>query len=88
MARQLAFGPGCSLKDFCSHHSDCFNKTSDHISVHNWLNDIEEVLSTTRCTEEQKVVYTSYRLTGKAKCWLQTKKALLTVELGLEIVIT
>jgi hypothetical protein len=52
VVRQLAEGPGCSLKDFCSHHSKSFNGRGDCISTENWLNDVEKLLATTGCTNE------------------------------------
>jgi hypothetical protein len=57
---------GCSLKDFCSHQLVSFDGRGDHISVENWLKDIEELLATTKCTNEQKM---AYKLTGEAKRW-------------------
>jgi hypothetical protein len=46
MARQPVEGIGCSLKDFCSHHSESFDGKGDHTSAENWLNDVEELLAT------------------------------------------
>ena len=46
VARQLAEGTGCSLKDFCSHHSKSLDGKSDHIRAENWLNDVEELFAT------------------------------------------
>jgi hypothetical protein len=43
VARQLAEGTGCSLKDFCSHHSESFDGRGDHICSENWLNDMEKL---------------------------------------------
>ena len=51
ITREPAKGTGCSLKDFCSHHSESFDRRSDHICAKNWLND-EELLATLRCTNE------------------------------------
>jgi hypothetical protein len=68
LARQPVEGTGCSLKDFCSHHSTSFVGRGDHINVENWLNDVEELLATTGCTNEQNVAYTAYKLMKKAKC--------------------
>ena len=62
LTRQPIEGTGCSLKDFCSHHSLSFDGKGDHISAENWLNDMEELLATTGCMNEQKVAYTAYCL--------------------------
>jgi hypothetical protein len=84
VARQLAEGTGCSLKDFCSHHSKSFDGKGDYTSAENWLNDVEELLATLGCTNEQKVAYAAYKLTGEAKCWWQDKKVVLVADLGSE----
>jgi hypothetical protein len=86
--RQLVRGTRCSLKDFCSHHSECFDGRGDHISTKNWLNDVKELLATNRCTNEQKVAYTTYKLTGEAKHWWQDKKVVFVIDLGSETAIT
>jgi hypothetical protein len=82
VARQPIEVTRCSLKDFCSHHSASFDGRGDHISSENWLNDVEELLTTIGCTIEQKVAYTTLKLTGEAKCWWQGKKMVLVIDLG------
>jgi hypothetical protein len=67
VARQPIKGTRCSLKDFCNHHSKSFDEKGDHTSAENWLNDVEELLATLGCTNEQKVAYAAYKLTGEAK---------------------
>ena len=52
ITRHPAKGIGCSLKDFCSHHSESFDGRGDHIRAENWLNDVEEFLVTLGCTNE------------------------------------
>jgi hypothetical protein len=84
VTRQPAKGIGCSLKDFYSHHSKSFDGRGDHISAENWLNDLEELLATFECTNDQKVAYTAYKLTGEAKHWWQDKKVVLVADLGSE----
>jgi hypothetical protein len=88
VARQPVEGIGCSLKDFCSHHSKSFDGKGNHTSVENWLNDVEELLATLGCTNEQKVAYAAYKLTGEAKRWWQDKKVVLVADLGLETTIS
>jgi hypothetical protein len=67
VARQPAEGIICSLKDFCSHHSESFDERGDHIRTENWLNDVEKLLAILGCTNEQKVAYAAYKLTREAK---------------------
>ena len=88
VARQPIEGTRCSLKDFCSHHSKSFDGKGDHISVESWLNDVEELLATTKCTNEQKVAYTTYKLTGEAKRQWQGKKVVHVAILGSKTTIT
>ena len=59
LARQLVEGTGCSLKDFCSHHLASFDGRGDYINVENWLNNVKELLATTGCTNEQKLLATT-----------------------------
>jgi hypothetical protein len=88
VARQTVEGTGCSLKDFCSHHSESFDRKGDHILAKNWLNDVKELLATFGCTNEQKVAYAAYKLTREAKCWWHDKKVVLVADLGSEIAIS
>jgi hypothetical protein len=52
VARQPIEVTGCSLKDFYSHHSKSFDGRCDHISIENWLNDMEDSLAITGCMNE------------------------------------
>ena len=55
VARQPALGLDCFLKGLCSNHLDSFERICNHINVETWQNNMEELLSTTRCTDEQKL---------------------------------
>jgi hypothetical protein len=88
VARQPVEGTGCSLKDFCSHHSESFDRRGDYIRAKNWLNNVEELLATLGCTNEQKVAYAAYKLTREAKRWWQDKKVMLVTDLGSETAIS
>jgi hypothetical protein len=52
------------------------------------LNDVEELLATLGCTNEQKVAYAAYKLTGEAKRWWQDKKVVFVTDLGSETAIS
>jgi hypothetical protein len=52
VTRQPTKGTRCSLKDFCSHHSESFDGRGNHIHAENWLNDVEELLATLGCINE------------------------------------
>ena len=88
LTRQPIEGTRCSLKDFCSHHLGSFDGRCDHISAKNWLNGMEELLAITRCTDEQKVAYTAYKLMREAKRKWQDKNAVLVTNLGSETIIS
>jgi hypothetical protein len=49
---------------------------------------VEELLATLGCTNEQKVAYATYKLTGEAKRWWQNKKVVLVADLGSETTIS
>ena len=57
---------GCPFKRFERLHILSFNEKRDPMECENWLTDVEEILRLVGCTEEQKVQYTSYRLSGDA----------------------
>ncbi|GLT54352.1 hypothetical protein SLA2020_275550 [Shorea laevis] len=65
-ARQPFAGQGCTFKNFYSHNFDGFDGTGDHISVENWLNDMEnfwklqDVMIARRCLH-------AYKLSGKPR---------------------
>jgi hypothetical protein len=88
VARQPIEGTGCSMNDFYSHHSESFDGKGDHICGENWLNVVEELLATLRCTNEQRVAYATYKLIGEAKHWWEDKKVVLVADLGLETAIS
>ena len=67
VARQPTERTRCSFKDFCSHHSGSFDGRSNHIRTENWLNNVDKLLATLGCTNEQKMTYAAYKLTREAK---------------------
>jgi hypothetical protein len=75
---------GCPFKRFERLHILPFDGKRDPIECENWLTDVEEILRLAGCTEEQKVQYTAYRLSGEARHWWIAKKVLLIQELGSE----
>jgi hypothetical protein len=75
---------GCPFKIFERLSIPMFDGKLGPIEAENWLVDVEEILQLARCTEEQKVQYIAYRLSGEAKRWWNAKKVLLVQELGSE----
>jgi hypothetical protein len=67
---------------------ESFDGKGDDTSAENWLNDVEELLATLGCTNEQKVAYVAYKLTKEVKHWWQNKKVVLVADLGSETTIS
>ena len=55
---------GCPFKHFKRLHIPSFNRKRDPMECKNWFTDVEEILRLVGCTEEQKVQYTVYQLSG------------------------
>ena len=75
---------GCLFKCLEQLHIPSFDEKRDPIECENWLTDVEEILQLAGYTKEQKVQYTTYRLSGEARHWWTAKKVLLIQELGSE----
>ncbi|XP_059441908.1 uncharacterized protein LOC132174233 [Corylus avellana] len=75
---------GCPFKRFEGLPIPPFNGKRDPMECENWLTDVEEILRLAGCTEEQKVQYIDFRLSGEARHWWTTKKVLLIQELSRE----
>jgi hypothetical protein len=75
---------GCSLRDFSSYHFQTFEGIEWPNAAEAWLMDIDVLVDTLGCTDEQKVRYIGLQLTGEAGRWWNSKKVLL----GNETVIT
>lgn len=50
--------------------------------VERWIMDIERTFEVCGCIESQKLLYASYLLQGEAVVWCDTKRHLITMELG------
>jgi hypothetical protein len=79
VARQPVEGTGCSLKDLYSYHLESFNGRDDHIRAENWLNDVEKLLATLGCTNEQSLAYATYKLTKKLRAGGRIRKLCLSL---------
>ncbi|KAF5458599.1 hypothetical protein F2P56_022620 [Juglans regia] len=52
------------------------------MKANKWLLDLDRTFEISGCTEEQKVQYVGHLLQGEAGIWWDTKRQLLTRELG------
>ncbi|XP_035543112.1 uncharacterized protein LOC118346319 [Juglans regia] len=50
-------------------HPPTFDGHGDPTLAEDWIQDIEEVLCVLNCTDKQKVLYSTFQLTGEAKRW-------------------
>ncbi|XP_041016161.1 uncharacterized protein LOC121258683 [Juglans microcarpa x Juglans regia] len=55
-------------------HPLLFDGRGEPTLVENWIQDIEEILQVLNCTDEQKVAYATFKLTGEAnRCWISKR---------------
>jgi hypothetical protein len=59
LVRQPVERTRCSLKDFCSHHLASFDGRGDHISIENWLNDMQESLLDVQMSKRWLILFIS-----------------------------
>ncbi|XP_057958553.1 uncharacterized protein LOC131151320 [Malania oleifera] len=69
-------GQGCSIKEFMRMNPTAFIGGPDLVAAENWVQEIEEIMVVLDCTDEQKVRYTTFKMTGEAKHWWLSAKLL------------
>jgi hypothetical protein len=52
-----------------SHKPPTFASSPDPLDADDWLKSIEKMLNITQCSDREKVLYASSRLTGPAADW-------------------
>ncbi|XP_057953763.1 uncharacterized protein LOC131148035 [Malania oleifera] len=50
-------------------NSDAILRREDLIIAENWIQEIKKILTVLHCTDEQRVLYATFRLTGEANLW-------------------
>ncbi|XP_057956730.1 uncharacterized protein LOC131150161 [Malania oleifera] len=60
---------GCIIEQFTLMKPPSFAGGLDPIAVENWVQDVEEILAVLARTNEQKVAFATFKLTGEAKSW-------------------
>ncbi|KAF5442826.1 hypothetical protein F2P56_035444 [Juglans regia] len=84
--RQCNFNEGgCTIEQFNRMHPPLFHGRGDPTLAEDWIQDIEEILRVLTCTDEQKVAYATFKLTGEAKRWWISERTIREVK-GTEIV--
>jgi hypothetical protein len=56
-------------RDFISHKPSTFASSPDPLDADDWLKPIEKMLNIAQCSDREKVLYASGRLTGPAADW-------------------
>ncbi|XP_057954063.1 uncharacterized protein LOC131148367 [Malania oleifera] len=67
---------GCSINQFTSLKPSTFAGGTDPIMVDTWVQEMEKILIVLTCTKEEKVLFTTFKLTGEAKQWWLAVKLL------------
>jgi hypothetical protein len=52
-----------------SHKTPTFPSSLDHLHADDWLKTVDKMLNIAQCTDREKVLYASSRLTGPAADW-------------------
>jgi hypothetical protein len=53
-------------QEFMSHKPSTFSNSSDPLQANDWLKSVDKMLNIAQCTDREKVLYASGRLTGPA----------------------
>jgi hypothetical protein len=53
-------------REFMSHKPPTFGRSPDPLDADDWLKSIEKMLNIAQCSDQEKVLYASGRLTGPA----------------------
>jgi hypothetical protein len=52
-----------------SHKTPTFSSSPDPLHADDWLKSVEKMLNIAQCSDQEKVIYASGRLTGPAADW-------------------
>ncbi|XP_057954055.1 uncharacterized protein LOC131148334 [Malania oleifera] len=66
----------CTIEQFTQMNSPDFSGGANPVIVKNWVQEIENILAVLRCTDEQKVLYATFKLMGDAERWWLVMKLL------------
>lgn len=56
-------------REFMSHKPPTFSNSPDPLQADDWLKTVDKMLNIAQCTDQEKVLYASGRLTGPAADW-------------------
>ncbi|XP_057969468.1 uncharacterized protein LOC131158620 [Malania oleifera] len=63
---------GCTIEKFTKMNPPAFSRAADPTFSENWMQEIEKILTVLHCTDEQRVLYATYKMTREAKRWWMT----------------
>ncbi|XP_040996124.1 uncharacterized protein LOC121242305 [Juglans microcarpa x Juglans regia] len=58
---------GCTFEQFNRTHPSIFDGRGDTNATEDWIQDIKEIFNVLECTDQQKFLFTAFKLTGEAK---------------------
>jgi hypothetical protein len=56
-------------REFMSHKPPTFSNSSEPLQADDWLKSVDKMLNIAQCSDREKVLYASGRLTGPAAKW-------------------
>ncbi|XP_057976103.1 uncharacterized protein LOC131163525 [Malania oleifera] len=59
----------CMIEQLTRIKPPSFSRGASPLMAENWVQDIEDMLAVLPCTDEQKVLFATYKLTREAKQW-------------------
>ncbi|XP_057972683.1 uncharacterized protein LOC131160793 [Malania oleifera] len=67
---------GCTIEQFTKMKHPDFLGRVDPTIAENWVHEMEKIHTVLRCTNEQKVLYATFKLIGEAERWWSTVRLL------------
>ncbi|XP_057962212.1 uncharacterized protein LOC131153770 [Malania oleifera] len=66
----------CTIEKFTKMNPLAFSGGADPAVTENWMQEIKKILKVLHCTDEQRVLYATYKHTNEAKRWWMTTRLL------------
>ncbi|XP_057953993.1 uncharacterized protein LOC131148289 [Malania oleifera] len=67
---------GYIIEKFTKMNPSAFSGGADPTVAENWMQEMEKILTMLHCTDEQRVLYATYKLTGEVERWWTTSRLL------------
>ena len=79
-------GGGCTFEQFNRTHPPTFDGRGNANAAEDWIQDIEEIFGVLECTDQQKVKFAAFKLSGEAKRWWNSEKVIREAE-GIGVIV-